>query len=396
MHHPEQVRVIEGLMAHLDNDTNVDAGVQLRNPVTAYTCEDRARKEWKAFFQAYPHALGLSGDLPEPGSFFTSSDLGKPILCTRDEGGTFRAFLNVCRHRGTIVESEARGKKKLFVCPFHAWSYDTSGNLKAVPKEDHFGKIYKDCNGLVELPAAERHGLLFVSPEIGGTLDIDELLGDLGSELANWQLDQCVRHGGTRFDHPMNWKLAIDTFGETYHFEALHKDTLAPFFYGNVQMYDRYKRNHRMSLCLRNIDTLREKSKNEWHILQAAVPVYYLFPNIQLIINADGPTLVRVYPNGDDPNNSFSEIGFYLYKDRLTETPETQQRRDTRNLGERLEGFAEVIQSEDYVAAASSHVGALSGAQDYVTFGRNEPALHHYHNTYNAALGLPPLEEVVG
>ena len=192
----------------------------------------------------------------------------------------------------------------------------------------------------------------------------------------------------------MNWKLAIDTFGETYHFEALHKDTLAPFFYGNVQMYDRYKRNHRMSLCLRNIDTLREKSKNEWHVLQAAVPVYYLFPNIQLIINADGPTLVRVYPDGDDPNNSFSEIGFYLYRDRLTEMPDGERRRDTRNLGERLEGFAEVIQSEDYVAAASSHVGALSGAQDYVTFGRNEPALHHYHNTYNAALGLPSLEEV--
>ena len=168
MHHPEQVRVIEGLMAHLDNDTNVDAGVQLRNPVTAYTCEDRARKEWKAFFEAYPHALGLSGDLPEPGSFFTSSDLGKPILCTRDAGGTFRAFLNVCRHRGTIVENEARGKKNLFVCPFHAWSYDTSGNLQVVPKEDHFGKIDKDCNGLVALPAAERHGLLFVSPEVGG------------------------------------------------------------------------------------------------------------------------------------------------------------------------------------------------------------------------------------
>jgi 5'-deoxynucleotidase YfbR-like HD superfamily hydrolase len=47
---------------------------------------------------------------------------------------------------------------------------------------------------------------------------------------------------------------------------------------------------------------------------------------------------------------------------------------------------------EDYVAAASSHQGILSGANEYLIFGRNEPALHHYHNTYREALGLPPLE----
>ena len=32
---------------------------------------------------------------------------------------------------------------------------------------------------------------------------------------------------------------------------------------------------------------------------------------------------------------------------------------------------------------------------EHVVFGRNEPALHHYHNTYRAALGmdlLPLLE----
>ena len=51
-----------------------------------------------------------------------------------------------------------------------------------------------------------------------------------------------------------------------------------------------------------------------------------------------------------------------------------------------------MIQSEDYWVAASAHKGALSKAQDFVVFGRNEPALHHYHNTYREALGMPPLE----
>ena len=59
-----------------------------------------------------------------------------------------------------------------------------------------------------------------------------------------------------------------------------------------------------------------------------------------------------------------------------------------------MRGFAEVIRDEDYVAAAGAHRGATSGAQEYVTFGRNEPALHHYHNTYRAALGMPQLEVI--
>jgi len=28
---------------------------------------------------------------------------------------------------------------------------------------------------------------------------------------------------------------------------------------------------------------------------------------------------------------------------------------------------------------------------NFLTFGRNEPALHHYHNTYREALGLQKL-----
>lgn len=33
---------------------------------------------------------------------------------------------------------------------------------------------------------------------------------------------------------------------------------------------------------------------------------------------------------------------------------------------------------------------------EYTIFGRNEPALHHYHNTYREALGMEPLELLPG
>ncbi len=394
MKHQEQVRVIKGLLHHLDNGTNVDAGGQVRNPVSAYTSKEIASDEWLSFFQDHTQLLGLSADLPENGSFFTNTDLGKPILCTRDHDGQFHAFLNVCRHRGTIVESEPRGKKNVFSCPFHAWSYSPKGDLVSLPQEHQFGPVDKSCHGLITLPAEEKYGMLFVHPNPEGELTIDEMLGDLAPEFEHWDLAQYEYQSATRYDHAMNWKLAIDTFGETYHFNVLHKDTLAHTLYGNVQIYDRYKRNHRMLLCQKNIETLRDIPEEDWNVLKATIPVYYIFPNIQLILGIAGPTLVRVYPDADNPDNSFSEISFYLHPEvkKMAEQPEHRQLYE--DIENRMHGFAEIIQMEDYVAAASSHVGALSGAQEYVTFGRNEPALHHYHNTYREALGLPPLDVI--
>ena len=238
MRKEEQIRTMKLLIERLDTDTNVDAGGVVKNPVSAYISTDRASKEWELMFQDYPQVMGLSADLPDPASFLTSTDLGKPILMTRDQDGQFHAFLNVCSHRGTIVETESRGKKNVFSCPFHAWSFSTKGDLVSVPKESHFGPVDKSCHGLVELTAEEKHGLLWVHPKPGATFDLSALLGDLGDELESWGYGDLQFGALDTYETKMNWKLAIDTFGETYHFGVLHKNTLANVLYANVQCYD--------------------------------------------------------------------------------------------------------------------------------------------------------------
>jgi nitrite reductase/ring-hydroxylating ferredoxin subunit len=383
MRRPEQIRVIKTLMDRIDRDVNVDAGGILHAPVSTYTCPDRAAKEWQTFFKEHPQMIGLSGDLPESGSFFTMNDFGLPILATRDQAGKFRAFANVCRHRGAIVEREARGKKHKFTCEFHAWTYSNEGDLVALPKQEHFGAIDKACHGLVELPAVEQYGLLFVHPKVDVELNIDELLGGLSDELDAYGFSQFVQTGDDTYEHAMNWKLAIDTFGETYHFGSLHKNTLFPLFHGNVQCYDTYGRNHRMSLCQRGIDPMRELPESEWTLHDAVFPVYYLFPNVQVNVGAGGVTLVRVYPDGDNPHHSRSKISFYHHPDVLAVDPEAATYA--------ARTFGEIIRDEDYAAAARTHQGACSGAIDHFVFGRNEPPLHHYHQTYREALGMEPL-----
>ena len=67
----------------------------------------------------------------------------------RDRAGGLRAFVNVCRHRGSRVCLEAQGSAKAMVCPYHAWTYALDGELigaKAMPEGfDTSGLGLKRC-----------------------------------------------------------------------------------------------------------------------------------------------------------------------------------------------------------------------------------------------------------
>jgi phenylpropionate dioxygenase-like ring-hydroxylating dioxygenase large terminal subunit len=386
MEREEQVRSIKEMLAFLDSSTTVDAGGIRENPTSVYVDTDHADHELREFFCLRPQLIGLSGDLPETGSFITLNELSVPILATRDEAGTFRAFVNTCRHRGVILEESPRGDARRFVCPFHNWTYATDGALVGLPKQEHVGITDTSCLGLVELPSVESDGLLWVHPNPEGELDVAALLGDdLSGELEHWDLGGLEYLASDSYDIACNWKFAMDTFGETYHFPVLHKDTLSFEFHGNVQCYDTFGMHHRMLLCRREIDEMRLLPEAEWNISAAALPVYWLFPNVQLMPFDEGLYLLRAYPVPGDPGRHISKVSFYLRppQDGSDQARETAQ--------EVARGFSEVIRDEDYVMAASQQRSAESGAVQFSVFGRNEPALHHYHNTYRRALGMQDL-----
>jgi phenylpropionate dioxygenase-like ring-hydroxylating dioxygenase large terminal subunit len=401
MRHDEQVRLMKQLIERLDSGTNVDAGALFKQATATYTDRGQAEREREEFFLGLPQCVGMSGDLAEPGAFLTINDLGIPILATRDADGSFRAFVNSCRHRGAIVETEPRGTKRRFTCPFHAWSYDTGGALVGIPKPEHFGEVDSECHGLKPLPAEERHGLLFVHPDPDGVIDLDTLLGEwFNDEFPTWNFGEMVPISHDAYDTACNWKLAMDTFGETYHFPSLHKDTLFNTFHGNVQCYDDDDdtggHSHRMILCRRDIDEMRHLPESEWDITVAGLPVYWIFPNVILMPFRAGVFLVRAYPMPGDPGRHVSRIDFYM-KPELQDASGPEALEIQMFIRTIAQGFAEIIRDEDYVMGESQQTAANSGALDHIIFGRNEPALHHYHATYARKLGIPvePLLDAV-
>lgn len=63
------------------------------------------------------------------------------------------------------------------------------------------------------------------------------------------------------------------------------------------------------------------------------------------------------------------------------------------NLATQLELIDSALEKEDYYMGTKAQETANSGKVEHFIFGRNEPALHHFHGNYRDALGMPPLEE---
>ena len=406
-----ELGILDELLRQLDEGRNVDAGVMYRNPTASYTCPDIARREQELFFRDHPQLIALSGSLPEPGSYLTVEDFGAPVLATRDSSGRFRAFVNACRHRGARV-AEGAGKSAAFMCPFHNWVYSNEGELTGIPRQDHVGAIDKKCHGLIELPAVEEGGLLWVHPRADGRIDLDQQLGSLGAEIASWGFGEFIHKGETVIEGRLNWKLANDTFGETYHFSRLHKNTLGQLFHGDALSYEEFGRNHRFVIATKMIDALRTRPRDEWSLRETTNPLYYLFPNIQLSFAAGTMNVIKMYPHPehpDDPSRSLTRVLHYFTQELIdqVEQASADELRKAENPYERdgetmpiptlsglTEIFASTIEQEDYLMGAHQQRTAESGQVDHLIFGRNEPALHHYHTHFRDALGMEPLERI--
>jgi hypothetical protein len=56
---------------------------------------------------------------------------------------------------------------------------------------------------------------------------------------------------------------------------------------------------------------MRALPESEWVITKATFVLYYLFPNIQLVVNDQSVTLIRIYPDENDSGHSLTRISFY-------------------------------------------------------------------------------------
>lgn len=385
MQHPEQVALLTRLLGYLDGKTTCLADAAYRNDTRVYTDPAIHDREQKELFRKHPMFMGFSKDWAEPGNFSTDDYAGVPILVSRGRDGVLRAFLNVCRHRGAKV-ADGCGKARVFSCPYHAWTFGLDGKLMGIPEEKSFDGVRQERDGLVPLPLCEKYGLVWVlgtpAPDRASTFDIDPWLSGLGPELASYGFESWSFYDKRVVPEQMNWKLLVDTFHEAYHIGFLHKDTLAPYLHGNISDFQAFGLNHRLVFARKKLERLKSMPQAEWDAMWYSTIVYCLFPNTLLIVQGDHVELARCYPTEGRPDRSVMELGFYIPKPVTTEEEKVHWDKN-------LNLVLDVVTTEDFPAGRSMQIGFGSGAQSHTVFGRNEPAMIHYHKSVRQALNLP-------
>src|SRR5882672_11385278 len=88
--------------------------------------------------------VALEAEIPNPYDFIRANIGDKPVVVTRDGNGSVNVFANHCAHRGIVFCRHARGNAKRFICPYHQWTYDSTGMLVAIP----FRRGYKGKGGM--------------------------------------------------------------------------------------------------------------------------------------------------------------------------------------------------------------------------------------------------------
>lgn len=378
MEHTEQLALAARLLDYIDRGTLQLGDEVYRQPVDEYVCRAHAARERDRLFRGLPLCVGLGRDLPGPGSYRVHDLGGQPLLLLRDQDGRFRAFLNVCRHRGARV-AEGCGEARGFTCPYHAWVYGLDGTLVSRPEDAAFPGVERAGHGLRPLATEERHGMLWVQPAAGAALDVAHALGRLDTELAGFDLGAFHPYATRVLKRRMNWKLALDTFLESYHFCVLHKDSICSIFHQNLASFDTYGEHFRLVTPRRTIARLREEPPAQWQVLPHLVILYVLFPNCVLVWQGEQVELWQIFPDGEDPAASVLQLTLYT---PTAATTDKARRHWDRN----LELVLHVVENEDFPVGEGIQAGFASGAQTHIVFGRNEPALAHFHRAVTAAV----------
>ncbi len=378
MRREDQIIQAKKLLAYLDSRSTALAETIYRNPVSGYTCPQQAARERELFFRKGVINIGLSCLLPKPGDWMTHDYTGLPLLLARRGDGSLGAFLNVCRHRGARVAEGSGHAAAGFTCPYHGWCYGLDGALVARPDEPSFAAAERATHGLTPLPAVEKYGMIWVGLEPGMTVDVDARLAGLGTDLAAYGLETYHHYETRVLRRKMNWKLAVDTFGETYHLQHLHPETVSPLFHSNRCTFDAFGPNHRMVAARRTFEELRGLPEEEWDVLDHTVVICVLFPNTVFTYQRDHVETWHMFP-GDSAEETVMYVSLYIPEP--VDNPKAKQHWDNNfNL------LMATVEREDFPTCEGMQRGFHSAAQDAITFGRNEPALQHFHKSIRAAL----------
>ena len=198
------------------------SAVELKTlPWSWYTDPAVLRLERERIFRRSWQYVGHEGDVPEPGSFAARAVGDVPVVLVRDKEDTLRAFLNVCRHRGSLV-CEGSGSARRSSVPTTPGRTASTG-VSSPPRGEHGGRDPQGRAGARPLRLETWGRLLFVNPDADAET-LEEHLDDIPERIAEAGIDLDALRFLQRSESELdcNWKISAENFLECYHCPTAH------------------------------------------------------------------------------------------------------------------------------------------------------------------------------
>jgi len=261
-------------------------------PAKSYTDENFWKKECNTVLSDGWLFVGFVHEFKKPGDVIPLFIADKPILLVKDNNNKITAFHNVCSHRCLKLVDEKKNVGKIIRCPYHSWSYDLEGKLKAAPHvggaDQHQPKGFNfSDHGLKKIKIHIWHDWIFINFH-GKAKKFEDYAKPLIKKFNDIDLTK-LKYGATLDFGKIktNWKFLIENFIEPYHVQFVHKSTT------NQPLKDHYTVVD--GICYGSgVDVKEEDTKNS-KALSVTSRYLSLFPNF--IIGTYFPNQVGVYLN---------------------------------------------------------------------------------------------------
>ena len=236
---------VEEILAEIQRVADLPLEDSITLPAQAYTSHDFFDWEVAHIFRKEWLCLAHVSQIPAIGDFLNVDLLGEPLLVIRDKSGTVRVHSRVCPHRGMDImppgfghdghhPAEAReggadcGHTRLLLCPYHSWTFELDGKLKACAEMQGARGFNRDEWGLRTYRSEVWHGFVFVNLDGDAPRTVAEQYRGLGEHFEKWDLAEMDLVFAREWDCPFNWKVLAENFMESYHHAGAHSQTLQP------------------------------------------------------------------------------------------------------------------------------------------------------------------------
>jgi len=260
-------------------------------PAKTYTDHEFWKKECNTVLANGWLFVGFVHELLKAGDVIPIFIANKPILLIKNNSNEINAFHNVCSHRCLKLVDEKKNVGKAIRCPYHSWTYDLEGKLKAAPHiggtNQHKLKGFNfSDHGLKPIRIHIWHDWIFVNLN-GKAKKFSDYAKPLIKKFQDIDFKKLKYAATLDFGKiNTNWKFLIENFIEPYHVQFVHRTTTKQPLKDHYTIVD--------GICLGSGVDVKEENKDR-NTLSVSSRYLSLFPNF--IIGTYFPNQIGVYLN---------------------------------------------------------------------------------------------------